>query len=495
MFNLTTDAAILPDPYLKTHLGQFDRRFLSHHIARLAFAILVLTILIVPTVQFVITIQKIDTSPFRESGQRHRTALGRWLPTAELLLKQHADGAAPSAEDESAALTRTDNPYGYGHWFPTPPLVLICLAPLAKLGVVGAGVVWSILKLGGLSLAAWLLLREMKHQGHPIPIGVLLMTLVFGIRPIISDIQHGNLNIFMLIWLALAWTCYLRGKDAWAGLLLALAIVTKITPALALVYFLYKRHWRLCAWAGIGLVLVFILIPGVVLGFEYNLMLLRTWFDMLVRPFAVEGYAATEIANQSLYGVLLRLLSNSGILRIESMPADEMFKAGMEHMDRPATQLGRLLRPAISLLMLAILAWSCRRRGTARSDPHRLLEFGMVLVAMLLLSERTWKHHATTLPLVYLGIWYALTCLPTSDRFRAACVAGLVVQLLLLVIVGEGVVGDRMADRLLEGGYFCWGLLICLIQIAVMLRHLERSASVALTAPEPASLRGRSPNR
>ncbi len=468
-----------PEPYLNTHLGRFDRRFLAHPLTRFVVALLLLIILMVPTVQFVITIQKIDKSHFRESGERHRTALGRWLPTAALVFEG----------------SKADSPYGYGHWFPTPPFVLICLAPLSKLGVVGAGVVWSILKLGGLSLATWLLLREMRRQGTAVPVGVLLMTIAFSIRPIVSDIQHGNLNIFMMIWLALAWTCYLRGNDAWAGLLLALAIVTKITPALVLVYCLYKRNWRLCAGAAVGLVLVFILIPGLVLGFDYNFELLQSWFDMLVRPFAIEGYAATEIANQSLYGVLLRLLSNMGILSIESMPAEEMFKAGMEHMDRPATTLGRMLRPAISLGMLAVLAWACRRRGTPRSDPVRLLEFGLILVAMLLLSERTWKHHATTLPLIYLGIWYVLTCLPTTDRFRAMCVVGLVAQLILLVILGEGIVGDRLADKLLDGGLFCWGLVLCFVQIVVMLRYLLRQPAAGLTDPMPASPRVRSPGR
>lgn len=439
--------------YSQTLLGQFDARVLSNPAARGIIAAIALIAIIVPTVQFVVTIQKIDTSPFRETGERHRTALGRWLPTAGELT-EGKEG---------------DNPYQFGHWFPTPPLVLLTLVPIYKAGYVLGGITWSILKIGGLALATWLVLTEMRKQGTPVPLGVLLMTLAFSIRPIISDIQHGNLNIFMFIWVALAWVSYLRGKDLLTGGFLALAIVTKITPALLVLYFLYKREWRVVGWTLVGLLAVFVVIPGAILGFETNALYLRSWFDMLVKPFAFQGYATMEIANQSLFGTILRLLSNANLISIQHMPAEEAMRAGMEDMARPVTAYGRLLRPMISLAVVAILAWICKRRGTPRSDPGRLLEFGLVLVAMLLLSERTWKHHATTLPLVFLGVWYVLTCVPWSDKFRAWFVAGLAVQFVLLVL-GEGIAGHRVGDRLLEGGIFCWGLVLCFAQIAIMLK-------------------------
>lgn len=460
----------LPEAYLHTYLGRFDAKLLGHPAAGRVIAAFLLIVLIIPCVQFVITIQKVDSSPFRETGQRNRTALGRWLPTAGEL-----------TEGEGG-----DNPYGYGHWFPTPPLVLISLVPLYKLGFVGAGVIWAGLKVAGLALAAALLLREMRRKGMAVPLGVLLMTVAFSIRPIISDIQHGNLNIFMMVWIALAWVAYLRGRDAACGLLLALAVVTKITPALLLVYFLYKREWRVCGWALIGLLLAFIIIPGAILGFETNALYLRTWFDMLVRPFALQGYASLEIANQSLFGVLQRLLSNAGILNIVHMPTEEAMLAGMEEMARPASPIGRMLRPMLSLIVVGLLAWACRPRRLARGDAARMLELGLVLIAMLLLSERTWKHHATTLPLVYLGIWYVLTCLSWSDRARGWLVAGLAVQFALLVL-GEGILGKKLGDRALDGGIFCWGLLVCFAQLLIMLRCMpDRSKATPASANETA---------
>jgi len=290
----------------------------------------------------------------------------------------------------------------------------------------------------------------------------------------VSDLQHANLNIFVMIWIALAWGLYLRGRDYWAGIFIALAITTKVTPGLLLVYFLYKRQWHVCLGALIGLVLFVMVLPGLYLGFGRNLQIMESWFNMQVVPFASGGWATLEIANQSLYSTLLRVLSSAHLLSIEHMPSDQALAAGMEEMARPVTAAGRMLRPAITLGLLASLAWLCRRRYPSRLDIRQLLEFSLVLLAMLLMGERTWKHHATTLPIVYLVFWYVLTCLPWSDRFRAGHVVGLAAQFFLLVAAGEGIMGDRLADMMLDGGFFCWGLLLCGVQTAIMLVALQR---------------------
>ncbi len=446
--------------YNRTLLGDFDKRFLTHRAAWIAFVILVVAILAGFSVKPIRNIQREDESIWREGGTRHKTALGRWLPTAKALSDQGAEA----------------HPYGSGHWFPTPTLVLMSLVPLTKVSYTSAGVIWVVLKILGFLGVMFLLIREVGRDALAVPLGVLIMTALFGLRPVIGDLQHANVNIFVMIWLALAWVLYMREHNFWAGLFVGLAIVTKVTPALLLVYFLYKRCWRVCLGAGLGLILFALIIPGIYLGFMENIRLLCNWFDMLVAPFAIHGYATLEIPNQSLYGTILRLLSNAGALVIQEMPSQQAWNSGMENMVRPANMMGRLLRPAIGLITVGALAWLCRGRLAFRRDPRTILELGLVLLAMLLLSERTWKHHAATLPIVYLGVWYALTCLDWSPRFRGWFVAGLVVQLFLLLGTSQGLLGKNLAELLLDGGFFCWGLLLCFIQIAVMLSMLRRRA-------------------
>ncbi|MCH7872399.1 MAG: DUF2029 domain-containing protein [Planctomycetes bacterium] len=452
-----TDCPTSPRAYQTTLLSRLDDRFTSTRKARIALVAILGIILIVPSVQFAISIHKTQPSDFRAGGERHDTALGRWLPTAELVTQKD----------------RTENPYGFGHWFPLPPLVLMLLAPLSSLGFTGASIVWILLKIGGLVLGMTLLIRALGRDDFAVPIGVIFITAVFALRPIVSDIQHGNVNVFMLIWIALAWAMYLRKQDFLAGLFVAAAIVTKLTPALLLLYFLYKREWRVCIGATIGLLVFVILVPGLYFGFQENFALLESWFNMLVRPFSVDGYAAIERRNQSLYGVLIRIGGLSGVIPLQEMSIEQKLVAGMKRMARPESEGWRLIRPAISLTLIGSLVWLCRARCVSRKDPRRLLELALVLLAMLLLSERTWKHHGTTVAIVYLAVWYALTCVPWPERFRSVLVALLAVQWVLLVGSSVGLLGNSMAKKLLMVGAFTWGWLLCFVQIAIMLRYLR----------------------
>lgn len=475
----------LPQAYQRTLLGQIDARLLQTRAARGIALVLLGAALLVPTIQFTLKINETKQMLIRPSDERARSALGRWLPTAEAI-----------SQPGSAI-----NPYGAGHWFPTPPLMLLSLVPLTKVSLTWAAIIWAGAKVLGFVVGMWLVISGMRLVGNPhrpiavathapsqagaagmaVPLGVLLMAAAFSMRPVVSDLQHGNLNIFMAAWLAIAWGLYQRSHDLWAGIFLALAVVTKVTPALAVVYFAYKREWRVVAGVVVGLALFVFVVPGAILGFEKNWLYLNTWFEMMVKPFAFGGYASREITNQSIYGTAMRLLSNAGVLAVEGFP-DALIN-GMDNMVRPATLAGRLLKPAVALPIVLTLAWQCRTRGAARRDPRLLLEFGLVLLAMLLLSERTWKHHATTLPIVFLGVWYTLTCIEWSDRFRAWYVAGLGVQFFLLVAASEGLFPGKLADKMLDGGFFCWGMVLCFAMTAVMLSALRRRAASADAAP------------
>ena len=54
--------------------------------------------------------------------------------------------------------------------------------------------------------------------------------------------------------------------------------------------------------------------------------------------------------------------------------------------------------------LLGLLAFLCRTKTTDRRDPRLLGEFALVVLTMLFVSERSWKHHYVTvlLPLHYL---------------------------------------------------------------------------------------------
>jgi hypothetical protein len=493
----------LSDPNLEvyrgTALGRFEAAALSGRAAPWVFLAIVLAAMVMPSIQMVRKINETKSSILRD--ERGRSALGRWLLDAE-------------------ALRAGEDPYGVGHWFPTPPLNLMAIVPLSHLSPTAAGTIWCGAKIAAALGAFWWMARVAGPGGGAVPLGVLLLTFLFSFRAIVSDLQHGNLNLFMLAAVCACLGCALRGRDVMAGVWLALAIVIKVTPALLAVYFLYKRAWRVLAGVAAGLLLFVIIAPSLYLGFERNLTLLGEWFNTIVAPYALHGFISDEIANQSLPAALMRIAEHMGWFAFEASDANLSLQTGAESMARPTTPAGTLFLRGGPLLILAALAWLCRggwdrwdrgenpgggtyggagaheaesrnagvgerarasangagdpgstspRAGRVCSDPRLPLEFALVLLAMLLISERTWKHHAVTLAVVFMAVWRVLATEDWSNRFTMVFVAGLCVQWAMLVGSSEGILGDEGANLLMYNSVFCWGLVLCFGQTACLL--------------------------
>src|SRR5690606_8107896 len=132
-----------------------------------------------------------------------------------------------------------------------------------------------------------------------------------SLRPILSDLSHGNVNILILFLVVASLYAFHRGRDFLAGVVLALAIACKLTPALLAAYFLWKGAWRTLAGCAFGLVLFFLIIPGLVLGFGHNAQMLASWVEVMVLPYVAGGEVTSEHHNQSLPGLVYRLFTAS----------------------------------------------------------------------------------------------------------------------------------------------------------------------------------------
>ena len=66
----------------------------------------------------------------------------------------------------------------------------------------------------------------------------------------------------------------------------------------------------------------------------------------------------------------------------------------------PSWMVGYLFK-AVALGMVGLLAYLCRTKTTDRRDPRLLGEISLIVLTMLFLSERSWKHHFVTVLLPY----------------------------------------------------------------------------------------------
>jgi hypothetical protein len=387
--------------------------------------------------------------PFTRSGAErpaHGSRLNGWLVAALTLgcfalAVQYTIKA--SGEDRSAFVrwrgALDDLVQGgdvYAKWqypnAPTMGLILYPVALLPRLDVAGfdfdtGALAWFVLKIAMTVLAFRWTIQLVQDAGAPFPLWAQGLTLLLAARPILGDLQHGNVNLLILFLVVGALYAFKQKRDVLAGLTLALAITCKVTPALFLPYLAWKRAWKTLAAATLGLALFFVAIPSAILGHQRNLDLLDGWADQMILPYAVDGRVFTRQTNQSLPGVLHRLLTASpSFYDANDQPTD------YHHLVKWDAATVRWIVRGCGVAFLLLLAFCCRA-GSANRESWRLAaECSLVLLGMLLFSERTWKHHAVTLLVPFAVLCYWLATQPASRWMKGLVASAIGLTMLLM---------------------------------------------------------------
>src|SRR5205085_1539456 len=137
----------------------------------------------------------------------------------------------------------------------------------------------------------YLMCRVVEGRGPEFAPWARVLAALLCLKPVLDDLTHGNVNLFILFLVVACFAAYRARRDGLAGLLLALAVACKVTPALLVPYFVYKRAWRLLLGSVVGMLLFFYpgFVPASRLGMEHNLTQLKSWYRVMVHPFMVEG--------------------------------------------------------------------------------------------------------------------------------------------------------------------------------------------------------------
>ena len=402
------------------------------------------------------------------------------------------------------------------HSYPNPPIMAMLLWPIAELIQVNpmAGVfTWFYLKVVMAIFCVLWVFFLVEDPGKPFPAWAKALTVVLSIRPIIGDLMHGNVNIFILFLVIGSLLAFARGRDILAGVLLALAIACKVTPAWFIGYFIWKRAWRVLGGTGIGLVLFFIFVPALFLGWEHNLQSLRSWFEVMILPFVVGGVVTPEHNNQSLPGLIARLLTSAP--SFSTYIGEPYVPLRYDNIADIGPAAAKWLVKGFMGLFVLLVVWRCRTpiaiegKSTteARSGSRLATEYSLILVGMLLFSERTWKHHCVMLLLPFAVLSYNLAMRPMS-RLGKRCVLGaMLLSFALIMTTATAIYGENLnrlqdqatatsfaigpagltaatqsgiythspAKKAQVYGAYVWAFFLLIGTLAVQLRRIERA--------------------
>jgi alpha-1,2-mannosyltransferase len=367
--------------------------------------------------------------------------------------------------------------------FPNPPIMPISLYPLMVLPTVAGAMCWFAIKVAMTTAVLLMCFEIVRPPGQSFPPMFRSLILLLSLRPILGDLHHGNNNLLILFLVVSMYYAWRKGWDIGAGLLLALATAYKVTPALFFLYFAYKRSWRTLSWGLLGLGIFLIIVPGVVLGTQFNGECLGMWWHRMITPFIVKNASSSQEVNQSLLAVLMRLLTHL-------IPGQGRYDT---HVDvnflALPTWIVTYLFKALALSLLGLLAFLCRTKTTDRRDPRLLGEIALIVLTMLFLSERSWKHHYVTLLLPYSYLVGEFFSNRLGPRSRALLVGSWAITFSLMAAASAdlgGLFAEGQGHEIAQGyGSFLWAgvVLYAMVGWRVWTRRLEASQPASVSDP------------
>ncbi|MHB8509032.1 MAG: glycosyltransferase family 87 protein [Candidatus Dormibacteria bacterium] len=247
---------------------------------------------------------------------------------------------------------------------PYAPSFFLLFWPWAWVGSAIGRLAWLALgQVGG----AVMLVLTFKALRRPTRFELLVsMALCLTFLPVRVVVEDGQLGLILGGLMAAAFYAWWRRREAAAGAFLAAAIAIKLTPALMLAYFFWRRAWRACVVAALSV----IALGGVTLALG--------WLDRWRSYGGVLGVVSRGTAlgrNQALGGLVLRLFVPSSTGQPIAPPP------------RPAA----IVTVGLELALVAVTAVALRRLR-ARGAPA-WAEFSVVMLVLPALQPFAWEHH------------------------------------------------------------------------------------------------------
>jgi hypothetical protein len=360
--------------------------------------------------------------------------------------------------------------------YPNPPIMALILKPFMELPPLLGASLWFACK-GLLAMAAVIgVLSLLDTPARPFPWWGKIVTVALCLRPIAGDLVHGNVNLLILFLIVATLVAYVQRRDTLAGVLLALSIACKLTPALFLLYFLWKRAWITLLGAAAGLIVFVLLLPALAFGWTENLDYLQSWHNQMIAPYAA-GIVSSEHKNQSLPGVLHRLLTEEP--SFSEYDGDRRVVLDTHNLvawDRQTVQ--GIVLVCMGLFVVAAMRF-CRSSSQERPKLQVTAEFSVVVLGMLLFCERTWKHHCVTLllPFAVLAFGVAAPTVARGVRWYFGVTLALVALLMLSTSTGimdrDVEASDRFGKVAQVYGAYVWAFLLLLAGVFVLLARAQ----------------------
>ncbi len=170
---------------------------------------------------------------------------------------------------------------------------------------------WYTVVILSLFASVFLLLKLVPSASFEASIRNLKIGILMTLPLLGYELSNGQNKLLALFFLLCAIFFFERKRSMASAIFLNLALTVYIPLFVFLFYFLLKSRGRYLIAFVLGALLVFIAVPSLAFGFDFNLYLLKDWFIRCLKPFflttSYETYIDLRASSQSLPSTLGRL--------------------------------------------------------------------------------------------------------------------------------------------------------------------------------------------
>lgn len=241
-----------------------------------------------------------------------------------------------------------------GHYqFKYLPAFALLASPLAAMPLPAAKGAWFaasavlMVTLLGVSLRAMPALRRS-------PVLLLVLTFLAMAKFYAHELVLGQVNFLFAVLAVLAVVWLQKGRDAGAGLLLALAVVVK-PYAMIFAPWLATRRPRRALAAMLGGLALLLLLPAVRYGWDGNLQLLRDWWQTVTATTAPNLLNQDNVSLSAMFAKWLGPGARAGVLAAVAA-AVLLLLAGVVMAGRGLLKRPEALEASLLLVLIPLLS-------------------------------------------------------------------------------------------------------------------------------------------
>lgn len=371
-------------------------------------------------------------------------------------------------------------------WFPGLPWVAMLMVPFVLAGHTVSAFLWPLVNVAALGASSYWCLKVARGIDAPVPWPLVVVPPLLVVRALDSNFGNGQINALMLALSSLGLYLYLRKKDAAAGLALGAATMLKVMPGLLIVYFAWKREWRVVAGALGAALFLALVVPMPVYGAAGGRQSLQRWLDERVFRGADILYEDGYVPGQSLRAISYRMLTASEA----SAHGGPVYRVNVASLSAGTAKTVFKVSAAVLAVMLGVICFGRGERGNAG---RTALELSLVMTVMLLASPYSRKAHFL---LLMLPMTFAYSRLALGGRCNRLCgqgpraggvrsrrdrvlLAAMIVCLLLTCLTSRGLVGKPVSRYLTALSCMGWGALALLVGLLATVGSLPRGRTTA----------------